>query len=103
MRAVLAFLLVLCAIPAWAQTVEQGYFAARDAASAELKQMAQDPEYNPTKDLGKPELFTPAFRKEYDRRRRDVEAMMRDVLGPLPPLPGFAKAGVLNPALLSMG
>ncbi|MEI6204176.1 MAG: hypothetical protein WCP68_19695, partial [Enhydrobacter sp.] len=66
MRAALAVLLAACAFPAWAQTAEDGYFAARDAASAELKQMAQDPEYNPTKDLGKPELFTPAFRREYD-------------------------------------
>ena len=103
MRAALAVLLAACAFPAWAQTAEDGYFAARDAASTELKQMAQDPEYNPTKDLGKPELFTPAFRREYDRRRRDVEALMRDVLGPLPPLPGFAKAGALNPALCCYG
>jgi hypothetical protein len=103
MRALFALLLSVCALPAWAQSAEQGYFAARNAASAELKQMAQDPEYNPTKDLGKPEFFTPAFRKEYDRRRRDVEVMLRDVLGPLPPLPGFAKVGVLNPALCCYG
>jgi hypothetical protein len=108
MRALFALLLAACALPALsaqavAQTAEQGYFAARNAASAELKQMAQDPEYNPTKDLGKPELFTPAFRQEYDRRRRDVEVTLRDVLGPLPPLPGFAKAGVLNPALCCYG
>jgi hypothetical protein len=92
-----------CALPAWAQTAEDGYFAARNAASAELKQLAQDPEYNPSKDLGKPELFAPAFRREYDRRRAAVEVMLRDVLGPLPPLPGFAKVGVLNPALCCYG
>ena len=103
MRTALAFLLAMCAMPAWAQTAEEGYFNARNEASAELKQMAQDPQYNPSKDLGKPELFTPAFRKEYDRRRRDVEALMRDVLGPLAPLPGFARAGVLNPALCCYG
>ena len=65
--------------------------------------MAQDPEYNPSKDLGKPELFTPAFHKEYDARRRGVEGLLREVLGPLPPLPGFARAGVLNPALCCYG
>jgi hypothetical protein len=102
-RALIALLLTALAPPAWAQTAEQGYFAARNAASAELKQMAQEPEYNPTKDLGKPEFFTPAFRKEYDRRRRDVEATLRDVLGPLPPLPGVAKVGTLNPALCCYG
>jgi len=102
-RALFALLLTALALPAWAQTAEQGYFAARNAASAELKQMAQEPEYNPTKDLGKPEFFTPAFRKEYDRRRRDVEATLRDVLGPLPPLPGVAKVGTLNPALCCYG
>lgn len=65
--------------------------------------MAQDPEYNPTKDLGKPELFTPAFHREYDARRRGVEGLLRDVLGPLPVLPGFSKVGVLNPALCCYG
>jgi hypothetical protein len=100
---VLAFLLALWALPAGAQTVEEGYFNARNAASAELKQMAQQPEYNPTRDLGKAELFTAPFRAHYERRRRDVEVVMRDVLGPLPPLPGFSRAGVLNPALCCYG
>ena len=103
MRAGLAVLLALCALPVWAQTVEDGYIAARDAASAELKQMAQEPEFNPSRDLGKPELFTAPFRAEYDRHRREVELMVRDVIGPLPPLPGFARAGVLNPALCCYG
>ena len=61
MRWVLAVLVVLCALPARAQTGEDGYIAARNAASAELKQMAQQPEYNPSMDLGKPELFTAAI------------------------------------------
>jgi hypothetical protein len=103
MRGVLALMLVLCAGTVWAQTPEDAYFSARNAASAELKQMAQQPEYNPTKDLGKFELFTVPFHAEYDRRRRDVEAALRDVLGPLPALPGFARAGVLNPALCCYG
>jgi hypothetical protein len=103
MRWVLAVLVVLCALPARAQTGEDGYIAARNAASAELKQMAQQPEYNPSMDLGKPELFTAPFRAEYDRHRREVERMMRDVIGPLPPLPGFARTGTLNPALCCYG
>ena len=93
----------MCALPVRAQTGEDGYIAARNAASAELKQMAQEPEYNPSRDLGKPELFTAPFRAEYDRHRRAVELMVRDVIGPLPPLPGFARAGVLNPALCCYG
>ncbi len=103
MRFAAALLLVLLVLPAWAQSSAESYFNARNTASAELKQMAQDPEYNPSKDLGKPELFTPAFRAEYDRRRRDVEVQLRDVLGPLPAMPGFARAGVLNPALCCYG
>lgn len=103
MRFVLALLLLPFALPAWAQSSDESYFNVRNAASAELKQMAQDPQYNPSKDLGKPELFTPAFRTEYDRRRRDVEAQLRDVMGPIPTIPGFARAGVLNPALCCYG
>ena len=103
MRAALTFLLALWVLPGWAQTAEQAYFDARNDASVELKQMAQQPDYNPTQGLGKSELFTGSFRAEYDRRRRDVEVRMRDVLGPLPPLPGFARAGVLNPALCCYG
>lgn len=107
MRIVLALLLSLLALPASlparAQSSDESYFNVRNSASAELKQMAQDPQYNPSKDLGKPELFTPAFRAEYDRRRREVEAQLRDVLGPIPAMPGFARTGVLNPALCCYG
>jgi hypothetical protein len=102
-RSLFLILLALLAAPAFAQTPEEAYFAGRNAASAELKQMAQGPEYNPTKDLGKPELFTPAFHREYEARRRGVEGLLRPLLGPLPPLPGFAKAGLLNPALCCYG
>jgi hypothetical protein len=103
MRFALALVLLLLALPARAQSSDESYLNARNTASAELKQMAQMPEYNPTQDLGKPELFTAAFKAEYVRRRRDVEAQLRDVLGPLPALPGFARAGVLNPALCCYG
>jgi hypothetical protein len=103
MRGVLALLLALCAGQAWAQTPEAAYFDVRNSASAELKQMGQDPEYNPSKDLGKPELFTAAFRKEYDRRRHDVEVQLTDLLAPLPALPGYARVGVLNPSLCCYG
>jgi len=103
MRLALVLLLALFALPAFAQTGEDGYVAARNTASAELKRMAQEPEYNPSKDLGKPELFTASFRAEYDRYRREVELQVRDVIGPLPPLPGFARAGTLNPALCCYG
>jgi hypothetical protein len=98
-----ALLLVLWVLPAAAQTAEDGYLNARNTASAELKQMAQQPEYNPTQDLGKPEMFTAPFHAEYDRRRREVEVALKDVIGPLPPLPGFARVGVLNPALCCYG
>jgi hypothetical protein len=103
MRAVLSFLLLLVAFPAGAQSGEDGYVATRNAASADLKRMAQMPEYNPTQDLGKPELFTAAFRAEYDRHRRDVELQLRDVIGPVPPLPGFTRISALNPALCCYG
>ncbi|MBV8394326.1 MAG: hypothetical protein JOY81_14195, partial [Alphaproteobacteria bacterium] len=85
-RALVVLSTLLSAVPAWAQVAEQGYLAARDSAGATLKEMAQLPEYNPTRGLGKAELFTPAFRAEYGRRTREVERVMRDVLGPLPPI-----------------
>lgn len=103
MRVAAVLFLLLVALPAWAQSSDESYFNARNTASAELKQMAQDPAFNPSKDLGKPELFTPAFRAEYDRRRRDVEGQLRDVLGPVPAMPGFARAATLNPALCCYG
>ena len=103
MRVVVALVFLLLALPASAQSSDESYLNARNTASAELKQMAQMPEYNPTQDLGKPELFTAAFKAEYVRRRRDVEAQLRDVLGPLPALPGFARAGVLTWTETGMG
>jgi hypothetical protein len=103
MRFVAALIFLLVAFPAWAQSSDESYLNARNSASAELKQMAQDPQYNPSKDLGKPELFTPAFRAEYDHHRRDVEAQLRDVLGPIPAMRGFVRTGVLNPALCCYG
>ena len=103
MRLVVVLLCLVLALPAWSQTSDEGYLNARNTASAELKQMAQTPEFNPAQGLGKPEFFTPAFRAEYERRRRDVEAQMREVLAPLPALPGFARTGVLNPALCCYG
>lgn len=103
MRLVLVLLFLLCALPAEAQSFEQTYFAARDQAAAELRDQAQQPESNPTKDTGKPEYFSPKFRAEYDRERHDVEMRMREVLGPIGTLPGFPKEGTLNPALCCYG
>lgn len=103
MRLAVALLFLVLVLPAWAQSSDDSYLNARNTASAELKQMAQTPEYNPTQGLGKPELFTAAFRAEYERRRRDVEAQLRGVVGPLPALPGFVRTGVLNPALCCYG
>jgi hypothetical protein len=103
MRGLIVLLMMLWVLPAWAQTPEDTYVSERNTASAELKRLAQDPEFNPSRDLGKPELFTLAFRAEYDRRKREVDVQLRDVLGPLPPLPGFARTGSLNPALCCYG
>jgi hypothetical protein len=103
MRLAVALLFLVLVLPAWAQSSDDSYLNARNTASAELKQMAQGPEYNPTQGLGKPELFTATFRAEHERRRRDVEAQLRDVIGPLPALPGFVRTGVLNPALCCYG
>jgi len=95
--------LALFALPAAAQTAEQAYFAGRNAASAELKQMAQDPEYNPSKDLGKAELSLHVRSIPALLAQAEPEGLLRDVLGPLPVLPGFSKVGVLNPALCCYG
>jgi hypothetical protein len=97
------FLLCVLTWPAAAQSWDQAYFDARNTAGAELRGMAQQPEFNPSRDVGKPEMFTPAFRAEYDKRRREVEARLRDVLGPLPALAGFSGTGTLNPALCCYG
>lgn len=103
MRAIVVLLLLLSTTPAWAQAYEQDYLGARDMASATLKQMAQMPEYNPSQGLGKPELFTPAFHAEYNQRTRDLERVMREVVGPLPTIPGFARTGTLNASLCCYG
>jgi hypothetical protein len=102
-RPIFVLFVLLMASPVAAQSGEQAYIDARNGAGAELRQMAQQPEFNPSQDLGKPELFTPAFRAEYDKRRREVEARLRDGLGPVAPPPGFTGPGTLNPALCCYG
>ena len=54
MRLVVVLLCLVLALPAWSQTSDEGYLNARNTASAELKQMAQTPEFNPAQGLGKP-------------------------------------------------
>jgi hypothetical protein len=103
MHLALVLLLLLCTLPAQAQSFEQTYFSARDQAAAGLRDLAQQPENNPTKDTGKPEYFSQKFRAEYDRQRHDVEMRMREVVAPIGALPGFPKGGTLNPALCCYG
>lgn len=98
MRSILVLLAVLCAVPGWAQSRESAYLATRDQTSADLKQKAQREENDPSQKIGRPEYFSPGFRAEIARARRGLEAQLRDVLGPLPGLPGFPRAGTLNAA-----
>lgn len=91
---VIAFLLI-ASPPAWAQSPEQAYLAARVQAAAALEEKAKAADaFDATKPGGG------TWYTAHDQARSILEAQLRRALGPIPSPKGFSGAGTFSPDTL---